>query len=386
MTCRCRDSRPDGESSPRAIAWILALAVPLFLAQRRPVVATCITSLLVAAAPHAAGQFLASPLAYGLPVVLSYWCGAHASLRPGLLAALVLTAALQIRAGFADAPNLEIAIATLPPWWCGREVRRRRQLQLVRELAEETRTLEAQEEAFVRLSVERERTRIARDLHDIVSHHLALIVIQAGAGRLAEPSRAETAFDRFATIRSAATEALTEADRLVALLHPDGSDVLRLAPLLDRARDLGARVSVTPTDFHVAPDVEAVAHYVIREAITNTMKHAPGAAPDIRIALHDRTLTITVRNDTVPASPLADTGSGLGLVNLRERLGSLGGGLDAGDDDNGGFRLTAILPLVETNARETSLPLQRSRITSSRGREQQMSALPSAGGSTGSGS
>ncbi len=340
-------ARSDTEHSLRAIVWILALSAPLLVARTRPVIATCTTALLIAAWPDVPGHFPPGAFAYVLPVVLSYSCGAHAATRPGLLATLALAAAAQVNLGFAEAPNLEIAIATLPPWWCGLEVRRRR--QLVRELTDRTRALEAEEEAFVRLSVERERARIARDLHDIVSHHLALIVIQAGAGRLGEPWRPEVAAGRFVTIRDASVEALTEADRLVALLQPDRSDLPRLASLLDRARAIGAHVLVTPPDLELAPELEAVAHHVTREALTNAMKHAPGAALNIRLELDDRALTITVRNDTAAAaSPIADTGSGLGLAGMRERLAALGGTLDARPDSDGGFRMSATLPLDET--------------------------------------
>ena len=101
------------------------------------------------------------------------------------------------------------------------EVRRRR--QVVSELAARTRELEAEEEAFVRLSVQRERARIARDLHDIVSHHLAVMVIQAGAGRLAEPWQADVAAERFAAIRHSGDNALTETDRLVTMLQGGGA-------------------------------------------------------------------------------------------------------------------------------------------------------------------
>ena len=189
--------RPDADRSPRAIGWILALSCPLLLRQSRPVLATCVTAALIVALPDLTA-FPPGVFALVLPVVLSYSCGAHAEPLPGLAATLALSAAIQVHMGFADAPNLEILIGTLPPWWGGCEVRRRR--LLVRQLADRTRELEAEEEAFVRLSVQRERARIARDLHDIVSHHLALMVVQAGAGRLADPWHEDNAAGHFATI------------------------------------------------------------------------------------------------------------------------------------------------------------------------------------------
>jgi signal transduction histidine kinase len=279
------------------------------------------------------------------PIVATYGCGAYAAPRPGLAASVALAVAMQLQMGFAEAPNLEIAIATIPPWWVGHEVRRRR--ALVAELAQRTRELEAEEEAFIRLSVQRERARIARDLHDIVSHHLAVMVIQAGAGRLAEPWRPEVAQARFTDIREAALQAVAEADRLVTMLHPDGDAAPRLASLLDRAEAAGARVVVTPADVALGAEVEAIAYRIVQEALTNAMKHAPGAPLEIEVAVAGGELGITVGNDLGDAtSPIASTGSGLGLAGMRERVAGLGGSMTAGPDGHGGFRLCARLPLA----------------------------------------
>jgi signal transduction histidine kinase len=306
--------------------------------------ATLAAAAVVVAVPAADDRFPWTLLELLVPIALCYACGAHAPMRAGLPAVVVLSAAIQVHMGFDEAPNLEIAISTLPPWWCGLELRRRR--VLVRELAARTRELEAEEEAFVRLSVERERARIARDLHDIVSHHLAVMVIQAGAGRLAEPWDEEVAAGRFATVREAGEEALEEADRLVTMLQADGVAPARLTSLLDRARASGARVLLTPFEPALAPEVEAVAYRVTQEALTNAMKHAPGAALDVHVARADGELTITVRNDLVAAaSPIARSGSGLGLAGMRERLAALGGTLAAGEDAAGGFSVCARLPL-----------------------------------------
>jgi signal transduction histidine kinase len=333
--------RTDADHSPRALAWIVALSCPLLVRRSHPVLATCVAAGLIVGVPDLSG-FPPGLFKVVLPVVLSYSCGAYAKRLPGLAAILVLSTAIQVYMGFAEAPNLEILIGTLPPWWGGSEVRRRR--LLVRQLTDRTRELEAEEEAFVRLSVQRERARIARDLHDIVSHHLALMVVQAGAGRLAEPWEAPIAAGRFAAIREAGIEALAEADRLVRMLHPTASGP-RLAHLLDRAREIGARVVVTP-DLALAPEIEAAAHHIAREALTNAMKHAPGAPLEIRVELSDDELTITAHNDAVTtASPLAATGSSLGLRGMRDRIEGLGGTFTAGPDVGGGFSLCARIRL-----------------------------------------
>jgi signal transduction histidine kinase len=169
--------------------------------------------------------------------------------------------------------------------------------------------------------------------------------VQAGAGRLAEPWKPEVAAGRFAAIRDAGVEALTEADRLVTLLQPTRREPGSLAQLLDRAREVGARVVVVPPDPVLAPEVEAAAHHVAREALTNAMKHAPGAPLEIRVELSGGGLAITSHNGRVAAeSPLAATGSGLGLAGMRDRVEALGGTFSAGPDPDGGFSLSARLP------------------------------------------
>jgi signal transduction histidine kinase len=336
--------RADSEHSLRAGALIVVVCIPLLARRTHPALATCVVAAVIVAVPDMSGTFPPSIIEALFPPLLAYSCGAHASTRRGLGAVALLVAAIQVHVGFSEFPNVEIAVAALPPWWVGRELRLRR--ELVTELAARTRELEAEEEAFIELSVQRERARIARDLHDIVSHHLSLMVIQAGAGRMSEPWQGDVAAERFRTIRDAGAQALVEADRLLAMLQADGPVAPRLAALLERAEASGARVDVMPPEPELPPEVEALAYRVVQEALTNAMKHAPGAAVDIRIALDDAGLHVGVRNEPAPKpSPIAATGSGLGLAGMRERLAALGGGVDAAPETGGGFRVSAWVPL-----------------------------------------
>jgi signal transduction histidine kinase len=340
--------RPGTEHSLWAVAAVIAFCATILVRRDHPLIATYAASaVLVAVSPI--GDF--SPaIVFLVPPILAYSCGAHAPPRQGLLAIMALAVALQVEMGFADAPNLEIAVQTLPLWWAGLEVSRRR--RLVHELARRTRELAAEEEAFVQLSVRRERARIARDLHDIVSHHLAVMVIQAGAGRLAEPWQAAVAAERFATIRDSGIQALAETDRLVTMLQADDAGAPRLAQLLQRTRETGAQVIVSPTDPALPLEIEAIAYRVVQEALTNAMKHAPGAAVEVHLGLRDGELTIMVRNGTAAeTSAIAHTGSGLGLAGMRERVEALGGSLAARPDADGSFRLRARLPISSTNPR-----------------------------------
>ena len=335
--------RRGADRSAGALAVVGALSLLLLVRRRHPLAATWTATALVLAVRDPTHRLTPDLLSVVVPVVLSYSCGAHAPMRPGLVAVAALTAALQVHVGFSDAPNLEIAIGTLPPWWGGVEVRRRR--EVVRALAARTRELEDEEEAFIRLSVQRERARIARDLHDIVSHHLAVIAVQAGAGRLARPWSGEAAAARLAAIGHAGREALREADRLVTLLDA-GEGAPRLAPLLERARAGGAQVVLRPPDARLTAEIEALTCRVLQEALTNAIKHAPGRPAELDVDVGAEAVSITVRTELAAApSALAATGSGLGLSGMEERLRARGGTLDARPDGHGRFELRAQIPL-----------------------------------------
>jgi signal transduction histidine kinase len=278
-----------------------------------------------------------------VPFAVSYACGARAPLRWGAAAVLALAVAMQLTLGFEDFPNLEILILALAPWWVGRQVRVRR--RLVRELTARTNELEAEQDAFASLSVRHERARIARELHDIVAHHLAVIVVQAGAGRLA-PDSGDVGLERLRSIRGSGGQALAEMARLVDVIHidagssQDGRDPLRV--VLDQARAGGLDLDVEP----FPGKVPEAAVSVVREGLTNTMKHAPGARVRVRLTHTADGLEVEVRDEGGgPPSGLAQTGSGIGLTGMRERIESLGGTLEAGPTENG-WRLRARVPLA----------------------------------------
>jgi signal transduction histidine kinase len=282
----------------------------------------------------------------GVIAIVAFGCGAFASNGRGLAGVLVLSAALQVRTGLDEFPNLEIYVGTLAPWWIGGQVRRRR--ALIAELSRRSAELEAEQDAFARLSVLRERARIARELHDIVAHHLAVIVVQAGAGRMAGADPPEAAAVRFASIRESGDQALGEMARLVDLLERSSTAGLSgLRGLVAEARASGLDVDVAwlPADVDLPTTTEEAAFGAVREGLTNAIKHAPGAFVCVRLALDDGGLDIEVRDDGGgDGSALADSGSGLGLVGMRERVEALGGSLEAGPVA-GGWRLVVRLPV-----------------------------------------
>jgi signal transduction histidine kinase len=273
---------------------------------------------------------------------LSYVCGAYSSPVVGAAGVVLLLGALRLQ----ESDAVPLLLATVGPWGVGRAVRSRQ--ELVATLEQRNRELTAEQDAYARLSVQRERARIARELHDIVSHHLAVMVIQAGAGRVGMDTTARDV--RLDSIRESGGHALAEMDRLVAMLQTDdeaapASDG-RLQLLLDQAHATGLdlRAEPLPEGADLATEVVDSAYRVVQEGLTNAMKHAPGAVVRLRLAVNAGALELElVDSGGAAVSQLARTGGGHGLAGMRERVAALGGTFEAGPDGSG-WRVFARIP------------------------------------------
>lgn len=297
----------------------------LLVLRTHPVPASLVLTAIILAAPSDSGFVSVA----GIPVVcaVTYSCGAHASLRNGGIAVAALIVGMQVSVGFSEFPNIEIAFPTVGPFWVGYQVRKRR--FLISRLQQRTRQLHEAHDAFSRLSVQRERARIARELHDIVSHHLAVIVVQAGAGRMSAPGTRQGTSERFATIRQSGVHALAEMSQLVDLLHAENAGTedagRRWRLLVDEARAGGIDLRITPlpSSMQLPDDVADDAYRIVREGLTNAIKHAPGAHVRVELVLRDDDLEADIYDDGIQDDQrLAQTGSGLGLIGLRERVES----------------------------------------------------------------
>ncbi|MFI0356073.1 sensor histidine kinase [Actinomadura sp. 9N407] len=203
-----------------------------------------------------------------------------------------------------------------------------------------------------------ERTRIARELHDVVAHHMSVIAIQAEAAplRVADPP-AELA-GSFATIRQNAVEALTELHRVLDVLRADPSasraadegdapqpTLDRLDDLLSGVRGAGLRVTVETLGAPgpLARGVQLTAYRIVQEALSNVIRHAPGT--DVTVTLDHRPgrLDLEVAN-TAPEHPRAPSRGGHGMIGMRERAAMLGGTLTSGPRPDGGYTVRAELP------------------------------------------
>ncbi len=202
----------------------------------------------------------------------------------------------------------------------------------------------------------RERTRIARELHDVVAHHISMIAVQAETARVSVPGMPAAGAKRLSAIGDTARSALTEMRRLLGVLREDAdteAPVLRPQPgleqlneLLDEARAASrsaARLILSGAPAALDPGVELAAYRIVQEALTNARRHAPGAGIDVELHYSEDALHLRIR-DTGPGPPDAAGAAGHGLVGMRERAAAVGGELRTGPAPGGGFLVQATLP------------------------------------------
>jgi signal transduction histidine kinase len=352
--------------------WLFAviMLVPLAWRDRAPVAVFAIEWVLSVAGWPIMTWY--TPVA-GVPVAL-YAVAVHRHKKTSVLALLAsfipiglgASVAFRVNDNLADqlysfVPNaIFLVIATVGAWGAGRVTRASK--QHVEELERERET--------VREAVAAERSRIARELHDIVSHAVTAIVLQAaGASRVAEKDFAQVT-QSLAHIESTGKQAMAELRRLLGVLEASSAGsaaglgelgpqpgLADLPLLLTSLRETGMPVTVhvEGTPRNLDPSIDLAAYRIMQEGLTNVLKHAGvNSYPHLRLAWEDGRLLIQIDNDLNPAA--ANRGQALsvgrGLAGLRARAQAAGGRLHAGPHHNGGYRLAATLPLP-TNAHGT---------------------------------
>jgi signal transduction histidine kinase len=208
-----------------------------------------------------------------------------------------------------------------------------------------------------------ERARIARELHDVVAHHISMVAVQAETARVATPGLPAAGVQRFAAIGDTARAALTEMRRLLGVLREDArAEAAELRPqpgltqlneLLDEARDAAgtaARLIVSGAPVALDPGVELAAYRIVQEALTNARRHAPGAAVDVELRYGEEVLLVRIRDNgpgpsDEPSGAARGPAGGHGLAGMRERAAAAGGRLHTGPDAGGGFLVEATLPI-----------------------------------------
>ena len=208
-----------------------------------------------------------------------------------------------------------------------------------------------------------ERQRIARELHDVVAHHMSVIAIQAEAAPYKTTDPPKELVESFAEIRASALSGLNELRRVLGVLRSDTPDTAPqpglddLAGLLESARNGGVTVTsgVSGTPRPIPQGVDLSAYRIVQEALSNAMRHAPGAAVQVHLHYGEAALVIEVRNDSCapgtqalweqPGEPGPSDGGGHGIIGMRERAAMLGGHLEARPVRGGEFLVTAALPI-----------------------------------------
>jgi signal transduction histidine kinase len=300
---------------------------------------------------HALGAIPAGIMAfYGAGAFLSAW---RARSALGLGVTVLLIDVLLTRPSFAEFFFTGIMLCLLP-WTVGRILRERGARESAhRESAER---LDAEREQRALMAALSERTRIARELHDVIAHSVSVMVIQAGGARTvmdSEPERAETSLR---SVERAGREALAEMRRLLGVLDR-GEDPRALVPqpgLADiedlvsgtRTAGLEASLCVEGEPSMVSPALDLCAYRIVQEALTNAIKHAGPARVTVRLRWMRDALEVDVADNGRGPIGVNGASSGHGIAGMRERTGLHGGNVRAGAGTNGGFAVHARLPLT----------------------------------------
>jgi signal transduction histidine kinase len=297
------------------------------------------------------------------------YAGRRLAVLAALIAATVIAASLTLPAADATVQDWTINyLVFATAWLLGWTARTRREITAA--LEERAASLERTRRAEAERAVAEERTRIAREMHDVVAHAVSLMVVQAEAGPVvlpADPARATAAFD---SISATGKEALTEMRRLLGVLRADRPAELAPQPGIGRLPALvasfrasgltvGLTIDVAPG---VAPDpsTDLSIYRLVQEALTNALKHSGATTVDVLVAAGPSGWRVRVTDDGpgMPGARTADPadlrgGNGNGLIGMRERVGLLGGDLVAGPRPGGGWQVEAELPTATTSAGRT---------------------------------
>ncbi|MFE2033124.1 sensor histidine kinase [Streptomyces scopuliridis] len=288
--------------------------------------------------------------------------------RLALIGGLLASPLSQLRwpeEGIGTASRVAVAVVLSVPfalaWVLGDSIRTRR--AYFDQLEERATRLEKEREAQAKVAVAAERARIARELHDVVAHNVSVMVVQAdGAAYVldAAPDQAKQALE---TISSTGRQALAEMRRLLGVLRTGDAkesgeyvpqpDVGQIEDLVEKVRGAGLTVDfrIEGTPRPLPSGVELTAYRIVQEALTNSRKHGgPDVGASVRLVYFDDGLGLLVEDDGRGAAhELYEDGGadgrGHGLIGMRERVGMVGGTLDAGPRPGGGFRISALLPL-----------------------------------------
>ena len=347
----------EAADSTKFLAFLLFLFASLSLIWRRRQPLRVHIIVMAASFVSLSDQLLSGPI-FALVISL-YSLGRYEADKRrsvlGVLAALVLIAFYRLLLGPPDGNDPITLLAGFLVWYVGRRIRFRGEyLRLLKERAEQ---LEREQHAEAEKAVTEERTRIARELHDIVAHQVSLMTVQAGAAKVVAGKNPGAARDAMASVETAGRQALDELRHLMGVLRPGARGDERLPQpglqyltrLIEDFRKTGLSVAVAiDPDLPPLPArVDLSLYRIVQEALTNVLKHAgPGANTSVTLSSSAEQLEVVIENDQAGAASLP--GTGYGIAGMRERAEVLGGTVDAGPAGPGRFCVRATLPTGDT--------------------------------------
>lgn len=350
-------SVPDGgQRAIGVLGWTLVLCMNVPVAWRRTAPFAAIWTTVALTAPYWILDYPDDATGPGM-LILVYSLAAHGrrpqAVRHFWLVLLLLTGVMTagVISNQDDVPWFAVpgnVIIFGTAWILGDNLRTRR--RYLAELEEKAQRTEEQHAAEAERAIAEERTRIARELHDVVAHSMSVMVVQAGAARRVidqDPVQAATAL---AAIEETGRESLTEMRRVLGVLRGEG-DAVELAPapglddfdrLLHHCEEAGMPVEliVTGDVRPLAPGLEMNAYRVVQESLTNSLKHAGRAHATVTLHYAPDRLRVTVHDDGRGAAAI-NAGAGQGIVGMRERVEAYNGALTAAPRPGGGFAVEA---------------------------------------------
>jgi signal transduction histidine kinase len=347
-----RDGVAVPESSPSSYLVLAVVCVALVFRRRMPIAVWAVTvvagvlEVWLDGAPDRV--LLASMIAIYTVATSRRWRTAVAA---AAVTALAFATAYRMAENAPLLTDTTYALLAFGAMACAIGIAVRGQRQVVAAAEERARIAEQTREEEAQRRVTEERLRIARELHDVVAHHIAVINVQAGVARHLLDTDPEQASAALGHVRDSSQVVLTELSTILGLLRtPDEADSRQPAPVLgqvdelvDSMRRAGLEItwSVAGTPALLAPGTDLAAYRLVQESLTNARKHGLGRA-DLAVRYAEDSVAIDVTNPVAPGTEMAE--SGHGLVGMRERVAALGGTLEVGMNEHDRFFVHAELP------------------------------------------
>jgi len=343
---------PADTRDPDGLAAVLVVVVNAPIAFRRRACGAALAIALGGELVYAARQYPPF-LAPAVPLIV-YLAATRLDDRRSRLVLIVSAVASWLGATLAAGPtDPQSVLVVAGTWLLGHYVRTRR--LLVAELQQRALDLEREREERAGRAVAEERLRIARELHDVLAHTMSVVAVQAGTGRLVGRDHPGEAIKALTAVEETARSAMNEMRQILTVLRADDDTGAAVTPTpgLDDLDALVAQVTEAgiAVDVHVdgeprpiSTGIGLAAYRITQEALTNVIKHAGPAHASVLVRYTDHDVTLEIRDDGHTTAPTAGAG-GHGLIGMRERAAVHGGEVSAGPAPNGGFQVTARLPL-----------------------------------------